>query len=85
MTTETETKSQTLITHARLVTLGDEPDLVEDGALLIEDGCIAALGATAELITRYPAAERWDAGGQLVLPASICAHTHFYGTFAPRL
>jgi len=89
----TETKSQTLITHARLATLGNEPNLVEaqsrrglrhygDGALLIEDGRIAALGATAELTARYPAAERWDAEGQLVLPASICAHTHFYGAFA---
>ena len=73
---------QRLITHARLATLGGEPSLIEDGALLVEDGRIAALGITAELTTRYPAAERWDAAGQLVLPASICAHTHFYGAFA---
>jgi len=71
-----------LITHARLATPGDEPRLIEDGALLIEDDLIAALGTTAELSTSYPAAERWDAAGQLVLPASICAHTHFYGAFA---
>ncbi len=81
MTTETP-KIQLLITHARLATLGDEPSLVEDGALLIEGDRIAALGTTAGLTTRYPAAERWDAAGQLVLPASICAHTHFYGAFA---
>jgi putative selenium metabolism protein SsnA len=73
---------QRLITHARLATLGDAPRFIEDGALLIEDGCIAALGATVELSARYPAAERWDAAGQLVLPAAICAHTHFYGAFA---
>jgi len=71
-----------LITHARLATLGDRPRLIENGALLVEGGRIAALGTTAELTTRYPAAERWDAAGQLVLPASICAHTHFYGAFA---
>jgi len=71
-----------LITHARLATLGDEPELIEDGALLIEGERIAALGPTAELASRYPAVERWDAAGQLVLPASICAHTHFYGAFA---
>jgi putative selenium metabolism protein SsnA len=81
MTTETP-RCQLLITHARLATLGGEPDLVEDGALLVEDDRVAALGTTAELATRYPAAERWDAAGQLVLPASICAHTHFYGAFA---
>ena len=73
---------QQLITHARLATLGDEPSLIEDGALLLEEGCIAALGTTAELTARYPEAGRWDAAGQLVLPASICAHTHFYGAFA---
>ena len=71
-----------LITHARLATLGDGPRLIEDGALLVEGGRITALGTTAELTMRYPAAERWDAAGQLVLPASICAHTHFYGAFA---
>jgi putative selenium metabolism protein SsnA len=71
-----------LITHARLATLGDTPQLIEDGALLVAGDYIADLGTTAELSTRYPEAERWDAAGQLVLPASICAHTHFYGAFA---
>lgn len=71
-----------LITHARLATLGDEPGLIEDGALLIVGDRIASLGTTAELTALYPAAERWDAAGQLVLPASLCAHTHFYGAFA---
>jgi len=71
-----------LITHARLATLGDEPNLIQDGALLIAEGLIIDSGATASLAARYPDAERWDAEGQLVLPASICAHTHFYGAFA---
>ena len=71
-----------LITRARIATLGDGPRLIEDGALLVADGRIVALGATTELTTRYPAVERWDAEGQLVLPAAICAHTHFYGAFA---
>jgi putative selenium metabolism protein SsnA len=79
---ESQTRSQWLITHARLATLGDEPSLIEDGALLVEDDRIAALGSTGRLAARYPDAERWDADGQLVLPASICAHTHFYGAFA---
>jgi putative selenium metabolism protein SsnA len=75
-----------LITHAQLATLGDEPSLIEDGALLVvvdrSGGRIADLGTTAELTLRHPEAEHWDAAGQLVLPASICAHTHFYGAFA---
>ncbi len=74
--------SELLITHARVATLGAEPQLIEDGALLIRGDRIAALGATAELAAQYPHAQRWDAGGQLVMPAAICAHTHFYGAFA---
>jgi putative selenium metabolism protein SsnA len=71
-----------LIAHACLATLGDEPQLVRDGALLVTDGSITDLGTTAELTARYPGVEYWDAAGQLVLPAAICAHTHFYGAFA---
>ncbi len=71
-----------LITDARLATLGSAAELIENGALLIQDQRIAALGTTAELTARFPDASRWDVGGQLLLPASICAHTHFYGAFS---
>jgi putative selenium metabolism protein SsnA len=71
-----------LITHARLATFGSEPELIDDGALLVQGDRITALGTTADLAARFPDVDRWDAGGQLVLPASICAHTHFYGAFA---
>lgn len=71
-----------LITHARLSTLGADPRLIEDGALRIQGETITDIGTTAELTLRYPDEERWDAGGQLVMPAAICGHTHFYGAFA---
>ncbi len=71
-----------LIIHARLATLGSEPELIDDGALLIQGQRITALGTTTDLATRFPGVDRWDARGQLVLPASICGHTHFYGAFS---
>ncbi|MGQ9803308.1 MAG: putative aminohydrolase SsnA [Anaerolineae bacterium] len=71
-----------LITHARLSTLGADPRLIEDGALRIQGETITDIGTTAELTLRYPDEERWDAEGQLVMPAAICGHTHFYGAFA---
>jgi len=71
-----------LITHARLATFGSNPQVIEDGALLVEGKQIAAVGTIRTLTTRFPDADRWDAEGQLVLPASICAHTHFYGAFS---
>jgi len=59
----------------------DQP-LILDGALRIADGTIADLGTTAQLSKAHPDEEQLDARGQLVMPAAICAHTHFYGAFA---
>ncbi len=71
-----------LITNGTVVTMEEPNRLIGDGALHIEGDQIADLGSTADLVDRYPTAPRLDAGGKLVLPANICAHTHFYGAFA---
>ncbi|MBN1261396.1 MAG: putative aminohydrolase SsnA [Anaerolineae bacterium] len=71
-----------LITHARVATLGSEPRLLNDSALLIREGIIEAMGATEDLASRYPDEEQLDAQGQLAMPAALCGHTHFYGAFA---
>jgi imidazolonepropionase len=49
---------------------------IADGAVLIEGETIAAVGPSAELLRRYPHAERLDAGGMAVLPGLIDPHTH---------
>jgi putative selenium metabolism protein SsnA len=71
-----------LITNGRLVTWETENRIIKDGAILVEDGRISAVGGTKELEAQYPEVKRLDAGGQLVMPGNICAHTHFYGAFA---
>jgi putative selenium metabolism protein SsnA len=71
-----------LITHGRIATFGQNPQVIDDGAICFADDQIIAVGPTAELRARYPEAEQLDAKGQLVMPGSICAHTHFYGAFA---
>jgi putative selenium metabolism protein SsnA len=71
-----------LITHGLVATLGKSNRVIQDGALLIEDGKITETGATGEMKNKYPSAEELDANGMLVLPGAICAHTHFYGAFA---
>jgi putative selenium metabolism protein SsnA len=71
-----------LITNGTLVTFGEENEIIPHGALLIEGDQIAALGRTTELVDRYPDEEILDAQGKLVMPGTICAHTHFYGAFA---
>ncbi|MDH7486242.1 MAG: putative aminohydrolase SsnA [Anaerolineae bacterium] len=79
------TQDQLLITHGTLATFGERHEVIEDGALLIRGNEIAAIGPSAALEGSYPDAERLDAAGRLVMPGSICAHTHFYGAFARGL
>lgn len=71
-----------LLTNATLVTWERPNRLLEGWALRVQAGKIAALGPQAELLQKFPTEERFDAGGQLLLPGNICAHTHFYGAFA---
>jgi len=52
--------------------------LVRDGALLVRDGLIAAVGTRAEVekLPEARAAEKLDLGGRVALPAFVDSHTH---------
>lgn len=74
-----------LWTHARIATMAGGAAVpygwIEDGALAVEDGRIAWVGAAAELPTalREGAVEH-DAAGALITPGLIDCHTHLvYG------
>ena len=84
-----------LITRAsQLVTLAGPPRprvaaemrelaIIEDGALLMRDGRLAAVGTSPEIESLASAgAERFDASGRVVMPGFVDAHTHpvFAGT-----
>jgi putative selenium metabolism protein SsnA len=71
-----------IITNATLVTWGENPRVLPDRALYIEDGIIRAIGDSRDFLARYQDSDRLDAQGQLVMPGNICAHTHFYGAYA---
>lgn len=71
-----------LVTNGRLVTWGSPNQIIDNGALLLRDGRIAAMGESAELRAKHQDVEELDARGQLVMPGNICAHTHFYGAFS---
>ena len=74
--------SSLLLTHGQVFTLGQQNELIADGAIYIEGDTIVEVGSTDRLTAKYPSAERLDAAGKVVLPGSICGHTHFYGAFA---
>jgi len=71
-----------IITNGKIVTWGDPNEILEDKALLIQDGLIQEIGTEAELKASHPSEEILDAQGQMVMPGLICAHTHFYGAFS---
>ncbi len=50
--------------------------ILEDGALLIRDGRIAALGSSRDLLEAYPDEPTLDASGQVVMPGFVDPHTH---------
>ena len=69
-----------LITNATVVS--DLHNLHEDHAIRWDGDRITDLGRSADLTAQFPDDEVINAKGSLVLPGSICAHTHFYGAFA---
>ena len=71
-----------IITNGKIVTWGDPNEILEDKALLIQDGLIQEIANEADLKSAHPGEEVLDAQGQMVMPGLICAHTHFYGAFS---
>ncbi|HEV3374747.1 MAG TPA: imidazolonepropionase [Candidatus Acidoferrum sp.] len=52
--------------------------IIKDGALLVRDGLIAAVGTRAqvEALPESRDAEKFDLGGRVVLPGFVDSHTH---------
>ena len=56
---------------------------IEDGALLVGNGRIIAVGLRSELAAEYPAATIVDFGDAVILPPLVNAHTHLELTDFP--
>jgi 5-methylthioadenosine/S-adenosylhomocysteine deaminase len=50
--------------------------VLEDGAVVVRDGAILAVGTRRRIETRFRARRTIDARGRLVLPGFVNAHTH---------
>src|SRR5437879_11609949 len=52
--------------------------LIKDGALLVRDGLISAVGTRAEVekLAEAQAAEKLHLGGRVALPGFVDSHTH---------
>jgi len=65
-----------VVRHATVVTVDAQRRVIADGAVAIQGGRIAAVGPAAEIASRYEGRETLDAGGGIVLPGLVNAHTH---------
>jgi len=71
-----------IIHNATIVTADEAGAIHYDAALVVHERRIAAIGPTAELLARYPEAERVDGRGRALLPGFANTHTHFPRTLA---
>ncbi len=74
-----------ILKNGTIITRDPQNPMVEDGAVLFEDGVILEVGKTDALCRTYPDAVYIDAKGGIVLPGFINAHHHIYSAFARGL
>ena len=55
-------------------------EIIDDGALAVSGDRIEAVGKTAELRSRYPAADEVDLTGHIVMPGLVDTHVHLAQT-----
>src|SRR5215207_2883419 len=60
-----------------LVTVDPDDAIRYDAAIAVQNGSIAALGPSAEILARYPGAEVVDGSTKAVFPGFANIHTHF--------
>lgn len=65
-----------LFEHGTLITVDKARRIVEDGAILVRDGRIAAVGKTYDLAQAFPDDPREDLRGDVVLPGLVDTHVH---------
>ena len=68
--------SELLLTNAIVLTMDDQLNQFDPGALALSGDSILAVGTDQELRKAYPAAEVIDCEGKVVMPGLINAHTH---------
>lgn len=65
-----------IVSGGTVVTMDGARRVIEDGALAIDGGRIAAVGSRAEVEAKYTARETIDAKGKVVIPGLVNGHTH---------
>ena len=69
-----------VIANTTVITCDPQRAIHYDAALAVENGVIAAVGASEEVEARFPDAERVDGRGRAVFPGLVNCHTHLLAT-----
>jgi 5-methylthioadenosine/S-adenosylhomocysteine deaminase len=69
-------KVDIILSNGTVVTMNEHLDVFPQGAVVIKDGQIVAVGPVADLGGEYEAEQTIDCEGQVIMPGLINAHTH---------
>ncbi|MFX1512668.1 MAG: putative aminohydrolase SsnA [Promethearchaeota archaeon] len=71
------------IKNGYVLTLNQYNQVISNGGILISDDKIQEINPSSEIENKYSDIDKIiDAKGRIVMPGFICAHMHFYSTFA---
>jgi cytosine/adenosine deaminase-related metal-dependent hydrolase len=65
-----------LFTNATIMTMNPSRDIINNGAIAVQNNRIVAIDKTSALQARYPDEEVIDVKGKLILPGLIDTHVH---------
>lgn len=65
-----------IVQNGTVVTMDAQKRVIENGALVVQNGEIVAVGAVAEIARKYSSKQTINARGKVVIPGLINTHTH---------
>ncbi len=74
-----------IIKNGIVITMNSERSVLEDGAIVIRNDRIAAIGTTQDILSRFSAATVIDAFHHIIMPGLIDAHAHAGHTLVKTL
>lgn len=71
--------------HCAPYVIGQDLFIIEDGAIVTDEGVILDIGTRAECLSRHPASEQKVYPYSVIAPGFVNAHMHLYGVLAHGL
>lgn len=69
-------KANCIFTNALVLTMNSSLNHFHDGAVVVEEDSIAAIGQTSEILKSYTSEEIVDCNGNILMPGFVNCHTH---------